>query len=112
MPYSAPSRCGHRGDDGRPCPELSTKKNRCEDHQPPPWQRRSKAWGSGGSRKWRALRDKVLRDEPNCRSCGQPATQVDHIRPLSKRGAKFDKANLQPICDDCHDTKSREENRR
>lgn len=111
MPYAAPTRCTHRGDDGRPCPELSTRRGRCEDHQPPPWQRRSKAWGKGGTRQWRALRDKVLRDEPNCRGCGAEATQVDHITPLSKQGAKFSRDNLQPLCDNCHDAKSREDNR-
>ncbi|MFI0465322.1 HNH endonuclease [Saccharopolyspora sp. 5N102] len=51
-----------------------------------------------------------LRLEPNCRGCGRPAEQVDHILPLAKSGAMFDHANAQSLCVGCHDHKTRMEN--
>jgi 5-methylcytosine-specific restriction protein A len=62
---------------------------------------------------WRKLRDAVLASEPLCRMCARQerttaATTVDHIR--SKRhGGTDDLQNLQPLCDDCHKTKTANE---
>ncbi|GAA4911323.1 HNH endonuclease [Streptomonospora salina] len=111
MPYAAPTRCGYRDTAGHPCPEVATERGRCADHQRPPWQRRSKAWGKGSTRKQRAFRAAHLRMEPHCRGCGADGVEVDHITPLSRGGAEFDHANAQTLCVDCHKTKSTNENR-
>jgi 5-methylcytosine-specific restriction protein A len=49
---------------------------------------------------WRALRRRVLREEPVCQvpGCGWPSTEVDHIIPLAAGGAPLDRANLQGMC--------------
>ena len=50
--------------------------------------------GSGSTRRWRKLRQRVLeRDEWTCAYCGRPANQVDHIVPRLA-GGPDDEANL------------------
>lgn len=55
-------------------------------------------------------RQRRLRNEPLCRHClakGHitPATVPDHIVPLSKGGSD-DEANIQCLCDPCHEAKT------
>ena len=62
------------------------------------------------TREWRTLRSNVLNAEPLCKRCGAPASHVDHIQ----HGADwkqhfFDRENLQPLCADCHNSKSAKE---
>jgi 5-methylcytosine-specific restriction protein A len=64
------------------------------------------------SEHWRILRDRVKREEPNCRRCGAPSTDVDHIVPLADGGAFSDRANLQALCHPCHKIKTGEDNRK
>ena len=64
------------------------------------------------SEAWRRLRDRVLREEPNCRRCGGPSTDVDHIVALADGGVFFDRENLQGLCGSCHRAKTGEDNRR
>ncbi|MFI5985053.1 HNH endonuclease [Streptomyces sp. NPDC051555] len=107
MPTSPPSRCGDPE-----CQELTTQ-GRCEAHQRRAWVNKSKAWGSGSTRKWRAFRAQVLDREPQCRWCGAKVDlQVDHIIPLSEGGSKWDSANLQTLCVSCHEVKSDQDRRR
>ena len=40
----------------------------------------------------------------NCWRCGQPATEMDHVKPLSKNGPHC-LSNLRPICSPCNKTK-------
>jgi 5-methylcytosine-specific restriction endonuclease McrA len=49
---------------------------------------------------WRALRRRVLAEEPVCQvpGCGRLSTEVDHIVPLAAGGAPLDRANLQGLC--------------
>ncbi|HYC42354.1 MAG TPA: HNH endonuclease signature motif containing protein [Noviherbaspirillum sp.] len=56
-----------------------------------------------GNAPWRKLRALVLNDDPFCRHCGQPATDVDHINndPSDNR-----LENLQPLCHSCHSHKT------
>ncbi|HUG08483.1 MAG TPA: HNH endonuclease signature motif containing protein [Acidimicrobiia bacterium] len=61
---------------------------------------------------WRRLRDRVLREEPNCRRCGAPSSDVDHIVPLADGGGFFDRENLQALCHPCHKVKTGVDNRR
>ncbi len=61
-------------------------------------------------RRWLALRSQVLSAEPRCLSCLQQgclsaADEVDHIVPL-QQGGTDEVSNLQPLCHDCHATKS------
>lgn len=63
------------------------------------------------TRRWRRLRLAVLRAEPLCAECLRqgrlvPATQVDHIVPISRGGAVWDPDNLQPLCASCHSRKT------
>jgi 5-methylcytosine-specific restriction enzyme A len=64
-------------------------------------QRRAGRAGPGSER----LRRQVLAEEPTCRACRAPATEVDHIVPLNRRGSGG-RANLQALCKPCHKAKS------
>ena len=58
------------------------------------------------TKEWRDCRKYILEREPVCRMrCGRMATMVDHIVRLEDGGAPFDTANLQPLCDSCHNSK-------
>ena len=48
------------------------------------------------STRWRRIRAHVLRAEPDCRSCGLRATEVDHMRSRSAGGTD-DTSNLHAI---------------
>lgn len=65
-----------------------------------------------GSKRWKVLRARILADRPWCEECQtEPATQVDHVTPLSQGGAPFDAANLRAVCRPCHGRKSFDEMR-
>lgn len=81
-----------------------------------------KTWDHGGktahqrgyTARWQKLRLIILAREPLCRACTaqgrtRAATMVDHITPKA-RGGNDDEANLQPLCAECHDAKTRAEN--
>lgn len=52
----------------------------------------------------------VLREEPLCRKCGEPATEVDHV--ISReRGGEDTRDNLQGLCKPCHSQKTVGEDR-
>jgi hypothetical protein len=56
---------------------------------------------------WRKIRLQVLdRDQWQCqirrKGCTELATQVDHIVPVTKGGAKFDPHNLRASCHKCN----------
>jgi 5-methylcytosine-specific restriction enzyme A len=57
------------------------------------------------SPRWRAFRAAFLRRNPIC-SCGQVATQVDHIRRLGPGVYMYDQSNLQALCASCHSRKT------
>jgi 5-methylcytosine-specific restriction enzyme A len=62
---------------------------------------------------WKKLRAFVLQREPLCRACNEQgfvkgATTVDHIKP-KRHGGTDDLENLQPLCDECHKTKTAKE---
>jgi 5-methylcytosine-specific restriction protein A len=65
-------------------------------------------------RPWRRLREQVMnRDGWICQVCKRKgkvteATQCDHIVPVSKQGDNTP-ANLQAICDACHEAKTQRE---
>lgn len=98
------------------CPELTTQ-TRCPAHtrsferdresrvhrESQPWRRVYK------DPRWAKLRAQVLREEPQCRTCGAPTTDVDHIVPTQDGGAPFDRANLQGLCHAHHSEKTARE---
>ena len=61
---------------------------------------------------WHRTRKHQLTEEPLCRMCRangilRPATEVDHIIPVSKGGDWYDGNNLQSLCISCHSQKTR-----
>jgi 5-methylcytosine-specific restriction protein A len=63
---------------------------------------------------WQRLRASVLTAQPLCRTCEEQglvvaAILVDHIVPVKDGGPMWDTANLQPLCNLCHERKSVDE---
>ena len=64
------------------------------------------------TRRWRRLRRLILaRDGHLCQACKAKgwiteAAHVDHIVPRFKGGDPWDHANLQALCEPCHQAKS------
>jgi 5-methylcytosine-specific restriction endonuclease McrA len=54
------------------------------------------------STQWRTLRKQLLTTNPDCAYCGQPATTLDHLIPISKGGPPLDPTNLIPACNPCN----------
>lgn len=106
MPWRPPSPCSWPG-----CPAVSARRF-CREHEQAEHRRYAeerKALGANrvyGTR-WRKVRAVVLAREPLCRLCsaeGHPrlATEVDHIVPWRVGGARYDLANLRPLCRQHH----------
>ena len=64
----------------------------------------------------RALRERVLREEPACRECGAPSTEADHIvgrAEALRRGWSLaelqSRENGQALCAACHAAKTHRE---
>lgn len=91
-----PRKCAQPG-----CPNLTTR-SYCGPHQDirDRTRRLRETWRDYGS-DWQARRARVLAEEPLCRLCGAPATEVDHIVPL-RHGGTHDRANLRALCKPCH----------
>lgn len=108
MPTAAKRPCLEVG-----CPEL-VEKGRCSRHtksrELKPARGSSAAKGYGY--RWQRLRIRILdRDYWQCRSCGNKATDVDHIIAKNKGGTD-DPENLQALCHKCHSRKTAEEDGR
>lgn len=66
---------------------------------------------------WRKARAAFLREHPlcvgrHCKDCGYltPATVVDHVQPhRGDRALFWERANWQPLCKPCHDSKTARE---
>ena len=84
---------------------------RCPAH-PYPVKRdaRISAARRGYDQDWRDLRRWFLRHNPICmirvKCYGAPASEVDHVTPLTLGGNRLDKSNLQSACGDCHKWKT------
>lgn len=117
MPTAPPSRCTDPE-----CHEIATTRGRCDEHQPIPWAGRDDKASRYGisSGTWRSLKAKVTRrDNGCCYMCGDLSPdpddpdakphELDHIVPVSERGAVDDLDNLGLACTTCHDIKSRAE---
>lgn len=94
------------------CPEL-TDRGACERHRREqdrsvkdrqPWRLIYR------TERWQRLRRQVLREQPLCATegCGQPSEVVDHVIPLVERiELAFERVNLQGLCADHHNSKTR-----
>jgi 5-methylcytosine-specific restriction enzyme A len=56
--------------------------------------------------RWKKLRRYHLSCQPLCVVCGKPATDVDHIKPISQGGEPWAVGNLQSLCHGCHSVKT------
>lgn len=75
----------------------------------PAWNsNRNDYTGSGSTRRWRTTRAAKLDADPLCewRRCRRLATEVDHIKPVSQGGDRYDWANLQSLCHPHHELKT------
>lgn len=79
-----------------------------------PWHNKGSRHERGYGWQWVKTRDRILqRDGYLCQPCIKqgrptPASQVDHVTPKFKGGTDDDD-NLQSICKDCHDAKTKAE---
>ena len=99
------------------CPDLAPKgTSHCPTHRPEPF-------GGGRNRpsfrarygisqsEWQKIRRRAMRrDRRRCVLCGNRATQVDHIIPVSAGGSNA-MTNLQSLCEPCHKTKTVDDRR-
>jgi len=104
MPSKPLRPCQHAG-----CPLPAVRFGRCAQHAREYRQRIDAARPGSAQRgydgEWRRIRKAYLEEHPYCVRCGAPATDVDHIRPLS-RGGTHDETNLQALCHGCHSRKT------
>ena len=71
----------------------------------------STAWTNRNGRQRglpKRLRQHILQRDNHTCHCGQPATQIDHITPVAEHGTDHPH-NLQAICTNCHNTKTKAE---
>ena len=55
-------------------------------------------------KRWELLRRRIFeRDNWRCVECGRAGRlECDHVIPLAKGGAPYDRNNLQSLCRNCH----------
>lgn len=116
MPQSAPTPCRYPG-----CAAIVARAGYCPNHHSVrhrDYGRARRAFDSEQgfyrSRAWQALRCAFLRERPLCAACEAlgrlvAASVVDHIVPVKRGGARFERANLQPLCVSCHNRKTARE---
>ena len=102
MPASIKGACR-----GRPrCPNRAVRRGLCSECEKAYDDRRGSPADRGYGSEWRALRARVLREEPFCRcGCGDPSEEVDHIIPKSQGGTD-DRSNLQGLSKSHHSAKT------
>ena len=64
--------------------------------------RRGSASARGYDANWQRFREAWLTENPVCVFCGKLASIVDHIKPLSRGGARLDPHNVRSVDIDCH----------
>jgi 5-methylcytosine-specific restriction endonuclease McrA len=85
-------------------------KSRCRFHGGGAWARVNPAAKGRYGAHWREIRARVLTEEPTCRLCGAPATDVDHIKAAEDGGTEA-RENLRALCHPCHKRHTAEQNR-
>ena len=81
--------------------------------KPPRRKIKPRSSGQLNHRRWRNLRDRVVREEPYCTlrlpGCTLVSTTGDHIIPVSMRpDLKFDRANVRGSCWSCNNRRGNE----
>lgn len=61
------------------------------------------------SAQWQRLRGWFIRRNPVCLHCLRPAEVVDHIIAIKDGGEALNEANLQSLCNPCHQRKRGQE---
>lgn len=89
---------------------------RCANHPKPQWAKPATATKRITGRKLQAMRAELFARDPLCAECKRQgrvtlATQRDHIKSLAEGGADADD-NVQGLCADCHEAKSKAESAR
>jgi 5-methylcytosine-specific restriction enzyme A len=65
------------------------------------------------TKEWRALSKQVLQEGPNCRDCGAPSTQADHILSVKERpDLALVRSNVTGRCGTCHSRRTAREHQR
>lgn len=111
MPRKPKKPCRHSS-----CANL-TEGMYCEEHKPLHRQDRASAVERGYDGRWRKARNRFLQAHPLCVKCKEEgklvkADVVDHIKPHRGRKEWFwDERNWQPLCQNCHNKKTWNEER-
>jgi 5-methylcytosine-specific restriction enzyme A len=83
------------------CNVPTTNGPRCPQHTPKKWAGANTSMPSG----WTKTRREQLQREPNCRVCGAPATEADHVINRAAGGGPL----IQSLCKRCHAEKTARE---
>lgn len=104
MPMAPPKHCprGHPAYTGPRCPVCADAWRREAD------LKRPNARARGYDNDWRRFRAAFLKVNPVCciPGCGQPATDVDHIKSLREGGRRLDPNNCRPMCHPHHSART------
>lgn len=105
MPLAAQRPCLRPG-----CRERASRGDWCERHRPKP---APKDGPSPYNYRWQQVRLIYIAQHPVCVSCGELATDVDHITPHKGHADPlfWDTANYQALCHACHSRKTRRQAR-
>lgn len=106
MPTAPHARCTVPG-----CGRIATWHGRCDQHQRKAWEQPSQHTRMIRRQDQQKFHDATLRRSPICQwpGCTQPATDADHIVPVSQGGALHDINNAQALCHMHHTLKTRQE---
>jgi 5-methylcytosine-specific restriction endonuclease McrA len=81
----------------------------CDDHRPEESEKhrladqyRDSPGRRGYDAEWQRVRDEYLRQQPACERCRKPAEMVHHRLPIRAGGARLEAANLESLCQKCH----------
>jgi 5-methylcytosine-specific restriction protein A len=85
-------------------------KSRCKAHGGGSWARIDPTAKGRYGAAWQQRRKRVLKECPQCETCGRPSTDVDH-RVAVADGGTDDRSNLRALCRDCHKRHTAEQNR-
>lgn len=92
------------------CSNPATYRGRCAEHARQVNRTTHRNKHIYGSKRWQLLRRAVLLEQPLCAcGCGRLAEDVDHITPVEKGGAPYERSNLQGLAHHCHSIKTRRE---
>jgi 5-methylcytosine-specific restriction endonuclease McrA len=90
------------------CPNPATYRGRCTIHQTKHNRDTHRNRHIYTSKRWKILRRHILHHTPLC-TCGEIATDVDHITPIEQGGDPWSPTNLQALCHPCHSRKTKAE---